>query len=262
MARYLVTGANGGMGKTICRLLSDRGDTVVGIDLRVPEEPTPWTVLSADLSDVSSLDAAFSTIAAGGGLDGVIHAAGLYDLGSLVEMNEAAFLRVFNVNLFGAYRVNRFALPLFNPGARVVLITSELAPLSPLPFTGIYAITKTALDRYADALRMELQLLGFPVVTIRPGAVDTGMLPASTRALDRFCDSTRLYPVNAARFKKIVERVEAKKVSPEKLARVVLRSLTARRPKLVYTLNRNPFLRLLNLLPRRLQLRIVYRILS
>ena len=262
MARYLVTGANGGMGRAICRALTDRGDEVVGIDLKAPEEATPWTVIPADLCDPASLAAAFDAIAAGGRLDGVIHAAGLYDLGSLVEMGEAEFLRIFNVNLFGAYRVNRLALPFFAPGARIVLITSELAPLDPLPFTGIYAITKTALDAYADALRMELQLLGYPVVTIRPGAVDTGMLPASTAALERFCASTGLYGVNAARFREVVDRVEAKKVPPERLARVVTRALTVRRPKLVYALNRNPLLRLLDLLPRRLQLAIIRRILK
>ena len=262
MARYLVTGANGGMGRAICRLLSERGDEPVGIDLKEAEEGTPWTVIPADLTDAASLEAAIKTVGEGGRLDGVIHAAGLYDLGSLVEMDEARFVRIFNVNLFGAYRVNRLALPYFNAGARVVIITSELAPLSPLPFTGLYAVTKAALDRYADALRMELQLLGYPVTVIRPGAVDTGMLPASTAALDRFCESTGLYPVNAGRFKEIVGCVEAKKVPPEKLARTVLRALKAKRPKPVYTLNRNPLLRLLNLLPRRAQLRVVRRILK
>ena len=262
MARYLLTGANGGMGRAICRALADKGDEVVGLDLAASETPTPWTVIPTDLCDTASLAAAFETVAAGGRLDGVIHAAGIYDLGSLIEMGEDEFLRIFNVNLFGAYRVNRLALPLFAPGARIVLITSELAPLAPLPFTGIYAVTKTALDAYADALRMETQLLGYPVVTVRPGAVDTGMLPASTAALERFCRTTELYPVNAARFREIVERVEAKKVPPEKLARVVLRALSAKKPKLVYALNRNPALRLLDLLPRRLQLSVIRRVLT
>lgn len=262
MARYLVTGANGGMGRAICRLLSDYGDEPVGIDLAPADEGTPWTVIPADLTDAASLEAAIRTVGEGGLLDGVIHAAGLYDLGSLVEMDEERFVRIFNVNLFGAYRVNRLALPYFNAGARVVIITSELAPLSPLPFTGLYAVTKAALDRYADALRMELQLLGYPVTVIRPGAVDTGMLPASTAALDRFCESTELYPVNAGRFKEIVGRVEAKKVPPEKLARVVLRAIKAKRPKPVYALNRNPLLRLLNRLPRRTQLRVIRRVLK
>ena len=262
MARYLVTGANGGMGRAICRLLTSRGFDVVGIDLAPPAEATPWTVVAADVGDPASLAAAFDAIGAGGRLDGVIHAAGLYDLGSLIEMGEDEFLRIFNVNLFGAVRVNRLALSYCDPGARIVLITSELAPLSPLPFTGIYAITKAALDRYADALRMELQLLGYPVVVIRPGAVDTGMLPASTRALERFSETTELYPVNAARFREIVGRVEAKKIPPEKLAGLVLRALSAKRPKPVYAINRNPYLRMLNLLPRRMQLRIIRRILQ
>lgn len=260
--RYLVTGANGGMGRAICRLLSECGHEAVGIDLAVPEEGAAWTVERADLCDPEALSAALRTIGEGGGLDGVIHAAGLYDLGSLVEMGEEEFIRIFNVNLFGAVRVNRLAVPYLNPGARIVHITSELAPLDPLPFTGIYAVTKTALDKYADALRAELQLLGYFVSVIRPGAVDTGMLPASVAALDRFCRETKLYPVNAERFKEIVGRVEAKKVPPEKLARVVRRALTAKRPKPVYALNRNPYLRLLNLLPRRLQLAIIRRILS
>ena len=261
MARYLVTGANGGMGRAICRRLFDRGDEPIGIDLKQADEGTPWRVIAADVTDLASLEGAIKT-AGEGGLDGVIHAAGLYDLGSLVEMDETRFLRIFNVNLFGAYRVNRLALPYFNAGARVVIVTSELAPLDPLPFTGIYAVTKAALDRYADALRMDLQLLGYPVVAIRPGAVDTGMLPASTAALDRFSASTELYPVNAARFKSIVDRVEAKKVAPEKLARVVLRALSKKRPKPVYCLNRNPLLRLLGILPKRAQLRIIRRVLK
>ena len=261
MARYLVTGANGGMGRAICRLLFERGDQPIGIDLKKADEGTPWNVIEADVTDPVSLEFAIGS-AGEGGLDGVIHAAGLYDIDSLVEMDEERFLRIFNVNLFGAYRVNRLALTYFNPGARVVIVTSELAPLDPLPFTGIYAITKAALDRYADALRMELQLLGYPVVAIRPGAVDTGMLPCSTAALDRFCDSTKLYPVNAARFKKIVERVEARKVPPEKLAKAVLRALVKKRPKPVYRLNRNPWLRLLGILPKRTQLRIIRRVLK
>jgi len=262
MARYLVTGANGGMGRAICRTLTEAGNEVVGLDLTGPQEETPWRFLCADVTDAASLEAAFREIGAGGGLDGVIHAAGLYDLRSLVEIGEEAFLRIFNVNLFGVYRVNRLAVPLLNPGARCVIVTSELAPLDPLPFTGIYAVTKAALEKYAFSLRMELQLLGFRVAVIRPGAVSTGMLPASVGALDRFCAETCLYAVNAPRFKAIVERVEARSVPPEKLAKRVLRVLRAARPRFVYNLNRNPLLLLLNALPRRVQLWAIRKLLS
>ena len=123
-------------------------------------------------------------------------------------------------------------------------------------------MTKTAVEKYAAALNMELQLLGHSVAVIRPGAVDTGMLAASTRKLDEFCDTTQLYRLNAARFKRIVDRVEAKHVPPEKIARTVSRALSARRPKLVYNVNRNPLLLLLNALPKRAQLAVIRRILK
>ena len=177
-------------------------------------------------------------------------------------MDEAAFVRAFNVNLFGVYRVNKLAVPLLNNGARILMITSELAPLDPLPFTGIYAITKAALEKYAYSLRMELQLLGCRVVTLRPGAVKTDMLPASVGALGRFCAETRLYPVNAKRFKRIVERVEARSITPEKLAEKTLRVLKKKRPRFAYNLNRNPLLLMLGALPRRMQFWIIRKVLS
>ena len=88
------------------------------------------------------------------------------------------------------------------------------------------------------------------------------MLPASTAKLDRFCRSTERYRFNAARFSRIVNAVETRSVPPETVARVIGRALTARRPRLVYCVNRNPLLLLLNALPKRLQLRIIRAVLS
>ncbi len=258
MSKYLVTGAGGGMGSAICRALIDRGHEVVGLDIAEPHEPC-CSFIRADLANPASLEKAFSKIER---LDGVVHAAGLYDLNSLVEMGEDEFLRIFNVNLFGVARVNRLAVPLLSENARIVIITSELAPLDPLPFTGIYAVTKAALDKYAFSLAMELQLLGVSVSVVRPGAVDTGMLPASMRALDRFVEETKLYSVNAERFKKIVAGFESHTVSPQKLAERVLRPLEAKRPRFVYSLNRNPLLMLLSALPRSLQLFVIRKLIS
>ena len=49
-------------------------------------------------------------------------------------------------------------MPLLKKGSKIIITTSELAPLDPVPFTGSYAVTKGALDKYAYSLRMELQL--------------------------------------------------------------------------------------------------------
>lgn len=258
MGNYLVTGASGGMGASICRRLAREGHRVWGLDRHEADG-----VIAADLTSAADIQAAFERVRAeAGALDGVIHAAGVYDLNSLVEMPEADFTRDFDVNLFGVFRVNRAFVPLLKARGRIVIISSELAPLNPLPFTGVYAVTKTALEQYAAALRMELQLLGHRVIVLRPGAVNTGMLPESTGKLDAFCEGTKLYRCNAARFRRIVNRVEARSVSPERIAEVVLRALNAPRPRLVYCVNRNPLLRVLNALPKRLQLFIIRRILK
>ena len=263
MSKYLVTGACGGMGTALCRALAGKGHEVWGIDRKTPDEPQAWHSISADVTDTEQLGAAFERVKLeAGGLDGIINMAGIYDLGSLVEMSEEDFVRDFNVNLFGMFRVNRLFLPLLAPKSRIVIISSELAPLDPLPFTGIYAITKAAVEKYAFSLRMELQLLGHKVIVVRPGAVKTDLLPGSVKSLERFVDSTELYKVNAARFRKIVNSVETKSITPDRLARRVMKTLKARRPRLVYNINRNPLLLLLNALPDRLQLAIIKGILS
>ena len=261
MGNYLVTGACGGMGSAICRRLTEDGHRVWGMDRTEGAPAEGFTYVRADLTDADTLKAAAEQIGAVP-LDGIVHAAGIYDLNSLVEMPEEDFVRDFDVNLFAAFRVNRLFVPLLKPGGRIAMISSELAPLRPLPFTGIYAVTKTAVEQYAAALRMELQMLGHRVIVIRPGAVKTNMLPASTAKLDRFCETTALYRCNADRFRRIVNRIEAKNVPPERIAETVERALTAAHPKLTYCVNRNPLLLLYGALPARLQLWAIRKILE
>lgn len=263
MGNYLITGAAGGMGSALCRALTGAGHRVWGLDRASGPSPEGWTLLPADLTKPEEVEAAFRIVQEeAGALDGIVHAAGLYDLGSLVEMPEADFLRDFDVNLFAAFRVNRAFLPLLAPGGKIVIVTSELAPLPVLPFTGVYAVTKAALDKYAEALRMELQLLGHPVIVLRPGAVRTGMLPASTEKLAKFCEETKLYSCNASRFRRIVEKVEARSVPPERVAALLSGVLAAPRPRPVYHLNRNPLLLLFRFLPQRTRLWAIRMILS
>ena len=90
----------------------------------------------------------------------------------------------------------------------------------------------------------------------------TGMLPVSTEKLDRFCAETKLYSLSAGRFRGIVDRVEARNVPPETLAALMVRALTVPRPRPVYYVNRNPLLLLFRLLPPRLRLWVIRRILS
>ena len=255
MKDILVTGAYGGMGRAAVQAFRSCGFRVFALDLKVGEAGENIIPVEADITSEESVASALKTVRTyTSSLYAVVHFAGIYMLDSLVEMDSGSFRRIFDVNLYGAFLVNRTFLPLLGDGSRILITTSELAPLDPLPFTGIYAVTKGALDKYAYSLRMELQLLGISVSVLRAGAVNTGMLGVSTDALDRFCEKTECYSCNADRFKKIVNRVEARCIPPEKIAEKAVGILKKHSPAFAYSINRNPLLLLLNILPKRTQL--------
>lgn len=262
MKDILVTGAYGGMGQAMVRVLREQGFRVFALDRSAGAPQENVVPVEADITSEEAVTTALETVRGyTDELYAIVHFAGIYMLDSLVEMEAEHFRRILDVNFYGAFLVNRTFMPLLRKGSRILITTSELAPLDPLPFTGIYAVTKGALDKYAYSLRMELQLLGIPVSVLRAGAVDTGMLGVSTDALDRFCEKTALYTCNADRFKRIVNGVEARCVLPEKLARKAVCILNKRAPAFAYSINRNPLLLLLNLLPKRVQLWVIRMIL-
>ena len=264
MKKYvLITGAYGGMGRAAAELLRSRGFCVLAMDRKTGAPEENIIPIEADVTSEESVASAFEAVRAyTEKLDAIVHFAGVYMLDSLFEMPAEAFRKICDVNLFGAYLVNKTFLPMLGKGSRILITTSELAPLDPLPFTGVYAVTKAALDKYAYSLRMEAQLLGIDVCVLRAGAVATDMLGASTSALDRFCEGTKLYTCNAARFKKIVESVEARSIAPEKIAEKAAKILGRKRTRFAYSINRNPLLLMLNAMPKRFQLRVIKQVLK
>ena len=259
----LVTGAFGGMGSKTVTALAESGYKVYALDRCVGEGSEAVIPIRCDITDERSVEDAFLEVRrTADDLCAIIHFAGIYMLDSLVEMDNEAFERIFKVNLQGAYLVNKIFLPLLKRPSRIIMTTSELAPLDPLPFTGIYAVTKGALDKYAYSLRMELQLLDIDVCVLRAGAVATEMLGVSTDHLERFCKETKLYSCNAERFKRIVDGVEARNIDPERIAERIIWILKKKRTVFSYSINRNPLLLMLNALPKRLQLGIIKKILE
>ena len=255
MQYVLVTGAYGGMGKATVQRLVSLGYGVIALDKKVGEGTESVFPIECDVTTADGVQKAFEAARKiTDKLSAIIHFAGIYMLDSLMEMSEGEFERIFRINTFGAHYVNKTFLPMLGKDGRILITTSELAPLDPLPFTGIYAITKAALDKYAYSLAMELQLMGIKVSVLRAGAVQTDMLGASQVALDRFCDKTKLYNLGARKFKSVVDRVEARHVPADKIAAKACKIIGKKRPKFVYSINRNPLLLLLNVLPKRLQL--------
>jgi NAD(P)-dependent dehydrogenase (short-subunit alcohol dehydrogenase family) len=178
--RVLLTGAAGGFGApTVTRLL-EQGAHVVGLDRNVPDGPLAEHVVACDITDdaavVGAVDAAVERL---GGLDAVVHYAGIgtpNDAGGPLTPDA---LRVIDVNLLGAWRVTAAALPGLlasrpergGTRGRVVFVSSELAYLT-LPFVSAYSVAKRGMTAYADALRLEYGT-ELHVSTVYPGYVRT-----------------------------------------------------------------------------------------
>ena len=263
MKNIVVIGAYGGMGRAMTDALLDDGYRVFALDKKIGKAQENLIPIEVDITLAESVENAKQKVMEHtDSIYAILNFAGVYMLDSLVEMSEEDIRRIFDINFFGAYLVNKAFLPMLSSGSRIIITTSELSPLDPLPFTGVYAISKAALDKYAYSLAMELQLLGIKVSVMRAGAVDTGMISASTDALDRFCEETKLYSCNADRFKKIVDGVEARRIPPKKIAKRVMKILSYKRPRFAYSINRNPLLLILNAMPKRFQLWVIKKILK
>ena len=264
MKAVLISGVSGGVGLETAKQFINNGYFVFGLDKREPNEIFDnLTFIKTDITKKDEIEYAFNIVKESGHrLSSIICTAGVYDLNSLVEISEEEFIKIFDINVFSIYRINKAFLPLLEDRSKVIMISSELGPLDPLPFTGIYAITKSLVEKYAYSLRMELQLLGHQVVLIRPGAIDTGMIDVSVSKLERFTKETKHYQYNSKRFLKIANSVENKKIPPYKVARLIYKVSLKKKPRYVYKINRNPLLIFLNVLPHRLQNCIIKKILT
>ena len=61
----------------------------------------------------------------------------------------------------------------------------------------------------------------------------------------------------AEKIRKIVDRVESRKIPPEKIAALVSKILSSKRPRRMYRINRNPLLLLMNALPDPVQCALI-----
>ena len=208
--------------------------------------------------DASVRDGVKRAIDRSGGLDALVCNAGFGIFGSIEEVPLAAAREQFETNWFGALRVLREALPALRsaPSARIAIVGS-LAGRAPIPFQAHYSASKAALDSLALALHNELFDTRVRVALIEPGDIRTAFNDATDFDLVR--DSR--YGERAARSRDVIERSMARAPGPEIVARVILRALTARRPRLRYAVG--PDARLVSFarrwLPERIGLRLIRR---
>lgn len=251
----LITGAAAGIGRAVTETFLENGHTVYALDVRLPDLGVP---LQGDITDEEKMRALAQTlIQSGAELDGILHFAGVHTMGSFLENDYENTKRLFEINLFGAMLVNKTFYPILKKGGRVLITTSEVAPLDPLPFNGIYSVSKTALDCYAQALRQELNLLGQKVIVVRPGAVATELAKGSAVSTERLCEQTRLYKTQSRNFCALVKKFTGKPMPAKTFGGFVYKIFVKKNPRAAYAKNRHAGLWLLGALPQNLQCALV-----
>ena len=136
------------------------------------------TVVRLDLGDPASIgDAASAIRDAVEAPFGLVHNAGFVSVGCTEELPFDVFEEIFTTNLFGAVRLTAALLPSMRAAGRgrIVVISSEGA-IHGMPAIGAYSASKGALERWAEALTLEVAPFGIGVSILVAGAFDTDVL--------------------------------------------------------------------------------------
>jgi NADP-dependent 3-hydroxy acid dehydrogenase YdfG len=176
--KMLLTGAGGGIGRSIASLLLSSDWRIVGVG-RDPARPgfsqKEFSQATIDLSDLEHLPEQLRLLASEHeDIDSVVCAAGVGRFGSLEEFSYQQIRELIDINLTSQLYVVRAFLPLLKRRGRgdVVLIGSEAA-LAGGARGAVYSATKFALRGFCQSLRQESAAAGIRVTLINPGMVRT-----------------------------------------------------------------------------------------
>lgn len=263
MKNVLITGASSGIGKSLKDIFLKNGYHVIALDINKIEKEENLDTFICDITSKEGLINVKQTLIDQNiKLDYIVDVAGIHMMASLVESPIDQMQKLININLNGTMLVNHTFHSLLQEKGRIVIITSEVASFDPMPFNGLYNVSKTALDTYAQALRQELNLIGQKVITFRPGAVKTPLCDSSLSGTQMLVDSTTLYKKQANKFLKLVTMFMGKPLPPEKMAKFIYKKSTKKHPKIIYKKHQNIGLLLLSILPKKWQCAIIKGILN
>ena len=188
--RAVVTGGASGLGLGTARLLASRGAAVVVLDRQAPPadaQAEGLTSVVADVADDAAVRAAVDEAAARlGGLDIVVNNAGIGAVGTVEDGSDDEWRRVYDVNVLGAVRVSRAAIPYLRQSEHAVIVnTCSVAAAVGLPQRALYSATKGALIALTLAMAADHLADGIRVNAVNPGTADT---PWVQRLLDGAAD--------------------------------------------------------------------------
>ena len=178
----VVTGASSGIGLAIAHDLVGAGWRVLGLSRSRGALSDAATWVPCDLADVISADEAVRAVrgTATGGVDAIVHAAGLQYSAGVGDLRPEQGERMWAVHVRGAELVVGGLIGVLGDGGRVVLVGSRT--MTGVPGKSQYAATKAALAAMARGWASELAPRRITVNVVAPGPTRTAMLDDPNRA--------------------------------------------------------------------------------
>jgi len=236
----MVTGASGGIGEATARALQAAGYRVFGTYRRPPATRVAGVeYLACDVTSDEAVEAAVGQVLAKADrVDLLVNNAGVGLLAGAEESSVEQAKSLFDVNLFGVFRLTNAVLPTMRRqgSGRIVNISSVLG-LIPAPFMALYAASKHALEGYSESLDHEIRGSGVRVVLVEPYYTRTSF-DGNVYQADQQLDVYQSARTNAEG----VVRDEMKAAdTPELVARAVVKASTETNPHPRYAAGRRAY---------------------
>ncbi len=181
----IVTGASRGIGLSIAEVFAREGATVVicgrkqetldQVAREVPGRVIPMACHVGRLEDLERL--VERTTREFGRIDILVNNAGTnIAQGPGIEMTDAQFDKMAEINLKSAFRLTRLVAPgMCERGTGSIINITSIAGLRPQFHSLLYSMTKAALNMMTQSYALELGPRGVRVNAIAPGLVETAL---------------------------------------------------------------------------------------